>query len=173
MTGVAARLLSPRRGAELCRELLASAGIVVDGTRAWDITVHDERFYDRVLRDGTLGFGESYVEGWWDAPALDQTFDRLMLAHLGDAVADSWLVIAQSLRARLVNLQTIARSFDNGQRHYDIGNDLYAVMLGREMLYTCAYWHASTTLEQAQTAKLDLVCRKIGLAPGMRVLDLG
>jgi len=172
-TRAASRLLSPRRGAELCRELLASADIIVNGTRAWDITIHDERFYERVLRDGTLGFGESYVDGWWDAPELDQTFDRLMLARLGDAVGDSWLVIAHSLRARLVNLQNVARSFDNGQRHYDIGNDLYEAMLDRRMLYTCAYWHSATTLEQAQEAKLDLVCRKIGLARGMRILDLG
>jgi cyclopropane-fatty-acyl-phospholipid synthase len=173
MARAASRFLSPRRGAELCRDLLASAGVTIGGDQPWDIQLHDDRFYDRVLRDGTLGFGESYVDGWWDAPALDQTFDRLMRARLGEAVPDSWLVVAHSLRARVVNLQNITRSFRNGQRHYDIGQDLYEAMLDRRMLYTCAYWPNATTLEQAQEAKLELVCKKIGLAAGMRVLDLG
>lgn len=165
--------LDPREADEWCREQLASADVIVDGDRAWDIQIHDARFFERVLRDGTLGVGEAYVDGWWDSEALDQTIDRFMRARLGDAVRDSWPIVVQTLRARVLNLQSKTRSFGNGQHHYDIGNDLYEAMLDRRMLYTCAYWRTARTLEEAQEAKLELVCRKIGLKPGMRVLDLG
>ena len=176
MTGVAQRLwsaLDPRSGAELCRELLATADIAVDGHRPWDIRVHDTRFYERVLRDGTLGVGESYVDGWWDSSALDQTIDHMMRAQLGEAVPENWLLLAHAVRARVANLQDKARAFGNGQHHYDIGNDLYEAMLDPRLIYTCAYWPNARTLDEAQEAKLELVCRKVGLRAGMRVLDLG
>jgi len=175
-TGTARRLwssLDPRHAPELCRELLDSAGVTVGGDRPWDIQIHDDRFYGRVLRDGTLGVGESYVDGWWDSPALDQTIDRFLRARLREAMRESWLLLAHVVRARVMNLQSIARAFGNGQHHYDLGNDLYEAMLDRRMLYTCAYWNAAHTLDVAQEAKLELVCRKLGLRAGMHVLDLG
>jgi cyclopropane-fatty-acyl-phospholipid synthase len=165
--------LDPRRAQDVCRDLLASAGVTVGGDQPWDLQVHDDRVWSRVLRDGTLGAGEAYMEGWWDAPALDQLIDRVMRVRLGDTLRENWTIVAHAVRARILNLQSITRSFDNGHRHYDIGNDLYEAMLGGRLLYTCAYWPNAKTLEEAQDAKLDLVCRKIGLAPGMRVLDLG
>ncbi|MBO7942481.1 class I SAM-dependent methyltransferase, partial [Streptomyces sp. S9] len=70
------------------------------------------------------------------------------------------------------------RSFTVGERHYDLGNDLYRAMLGQRLVYSCGYWRdrngaALRDLDAAQEAKLDLVCRKLGLKPGMRVLDIG
>ena len=166
--------LDPRRAQDLFRELLAQADIIVGGTRPWDLQVHDDRVWARLLRDGTLGAGESYVEGWWDTPELDQFIDHILRARFDNALRDSWVFVAQAVRARVLNLQSITRAFDNGQHHYDIGNDLYEAMLCRRLLYTCAYWQTGAkTLDEAQEAKLDLVCRKIGLAPGMKVLDLG
>jgi cyclopropane-fatty-acyl-phospholipid synthase len=175
VTGAVAKvrtLLEGRPAADLVRELLASAGITVGGDAPWDLQVHDERFYARVLRDGTLGVGESYVEGWWDCPALDQMIDRILRARLDLVMRESWVLLSQAIWARLFNLQ-VARPFEVGERHYDIGNDLYRPMLGRRMMYTCAYWKGAETLDAAQEAKLDLVCRKVGLSKGMRVLDLG
>jgi cyclopropane-fatty-acyl-phospholipid synthase len=163
----------PRRAQDLFVELLARADVQVGGSRPWDLQVHDERLWTRLLRDGTLGAGEAYVDGWWDAPALDQFMDHLLRARFDETLRENWTLVAQAVRARVLNLQSITRSFDNGQHHYDIGNDLYEAMLGGRLLYTCAYWHDATTLDQAQDAKLDLVCRKIGLGAGMRVLDLG
>jgi cyclopropane-fatty-acyl-phospholipid synthase len=165
--------LDPRRAQELCRDLLATAGVTVGGDQPWDVQIHDERVWSRLLRDGTLGAGESYEEGWWDVPALDQFMDRVLRARMGDALRENWMLVAHAVRARILNLQSITRSFDNGQQHYDIGNDLYEAMLGGRLLYTCAYWPGAKTLDEAQDAKLDLVCRKVGLKPGMRVLDLG
>ena len=165
--------LDPRRAQDVCRDLLASAGVTVGGDQPWDVQVHDDRTWSRVLRDGTLGAGEAYEEGWWDVPALDQFIDRVMRIRLGETLRENWTIVAHAVRARIMNLQSITRAFDNGHRHYDIGNDLYEAMLGGRLLYTCAYWPNAKTLDEAQDAKLDLVCRKVGLKPGMRVLDLG
>jgi cyclopropane-fatty-acyl-phospholipid synthase len=164
--------LSDRRAAELFHEMLGRAGVAVGGSEPWDIRIHNERVFKRILRDGTLGFGEAYVEGWWDSDALDQTMDRLFRARLDDAVRDSWVLLAHIVRARLFNAQ-VTRPFEVGIKHYDIGNDLYEAMLDRRLVYTCAYWKDARTLDEAQEAKLDLVCRKVGMRPGMRVLDLG
>jgi cyclopropane-fatty-acyl-phospholipid synthase len=165
--------LDTRRARELCGDLLAHADIHLDGDRPWDIQIHDDRLWTRILRDGSLGFGESFVDGWWDSAALDQTVDRLCRAHLRDHVKDSWVLIAHAVKARLLNMQSTTRSVGNGQHHYDIGNDLYEAMLDPRMLYTCAYWHGADNLNDAQTRKLELVATKIGLRPGMKILDLG
>lgn len=173
--GAARRLLSvldDRRAADACRELLARAGIEVGGDRPWDLQVHDERFWPRVLRDGHLGLGESYVDGWWDAGAPDELITRLLLARIDREILGNWSLLAHAVRARLFNLQS-ARPYEVAERHYDIGNDLYEAMLDRRMAYTCAYWKDARDLDEAQEAKLDLICRKLGLRPGMRVLELG
>ena len=175
MTSAAKHLLSAlddRRAAELMRELLGRAGVTVGGEAPWDIQIHDERVYPRVLRDGTMGVGEAYVEGWWDSPALDQMLERIIRARVDLELRDSWVLLAHAVRAKIFNRQA-ARAFEVGERHYDVGNDLYEAMLGRRMMYTCAYFKGVDSLDDAQEAKLDLICRKIGLRPGMRGLDLG
>ncbi len=156
----------------LITDWLASADIQVNGHRPWDITVHDPRFYNRVLADGSLGVGESYMDGWWDCTRIDEFLTRALRASIDKrlpSLREVWLAI----KARLINLQAPHRSFEVGERHYDVGDDLYARMLDPRMIYTCAYWPESQNLNTAQEAKLDLVCRKLGLQPGMRVLDIG
>jgi cyclopropane-fatty-acyl-phospholipid synthase len=161
-----------RRASDFIAETLANAGVVVGGDAPWDIRVNDSRVYQRVLRDGTLGVGESFVDGWWDCDALDQMIDKVVRADVPTVLGKSWIMAAHVVRARLTNRQA-ARAFEVGERHYDVGDELYEAMLGRRMVYTCAYWARAETLDDAQDAKLDLVCRKIGLRAGMRVLDLG
>jgi cyclopropane-fatty-acyl-phospholipid synthase len=73
----------------------------------------------------------------------------------------------------LLNLQRRSRAFQIGERHYDIGHDLFSHMLDKRLIYSCGYWKNASTLDEAQEAKLDLVCRKLHLTPGMRVLDIG
>lgn len=155
------------------RELLDSAGVQVNGPNPGDIQVHDTRLYDRLVRDAHLGLGEAYMDGWWDCAAIDQFICKALLAELDQKVRGDWRIAWHALRARLTNLQSPSRAFEVGERHYDIGNDLYARMLDRRLNYTCAYWKNAHTLDEAQEAKLDLVCRKIGLKPGMKVLELG
>jgi cyclopropane-fatty-acyl-phospholipid synthase len=156
----------------IVEDVLARGDIQVNGSRPWDLQVHDERFYKRVLRDDALGLGESYMEEWWDVEELDEFFFRLLQIDLGD-IRMSWQRKWTVLKDRFLNRQSKERALLNGQHHYDRGNDLFTVMLDATMNYTCGYWAEADTLEAAQIAKMDLVCRKIGLEPGDRVLDIG
>ena len=165
--------MSVQRSESVMRGLLDTAGIEVNGKHPWDIQVHDKRFYQRVLADVELGLGESYLEGWWDCEAIDQMIDRALRARLDQKIKGDWKLSAHVIASRLLNLQSRARAYEVGERHYDLGNDLYCAMLDRRLNYTCAYWKDAATLDEAQEAKLDLVCQKIGLEPGMRVLDIG
>ncbi len=153
-------------------DLLALAGVAVNGPQPWDIQVREERFFDRVLAEGSIGLGESYMDGWWDAPALDEFFARVRRADLASKVHDIWTALLV-LRARFLNMQSMGRARQVAQDHYDLGNQLYQAMLDPRMQYTCAYWKDAGTLDQAQENKLHLICRKLHLEPGMRVLELG
>jgi cyclopropane-fatty-acyl-phospholipid synthase len=157
----------------MIRELLESAGIEVNGRNPWDPQIRDVNLYDRILRDSSLGLGEAYVDGWWDCDSLDGFFYRVLLADLGSKVKKKPSLAFQALKARVFNRQSSARAYQVGEKHYDLGNDLYTAMLDKRLNYTCAYWKNAKTLDQAQEAKLELVCRKIGIRPGMRILELG
>lgn len=157
----------------LVRNLLESAGIAVGGNQPFDLRVHDDRFYDRVLAQGELGLGESYMDRWWSTDALDQLVDKILRADLQCRVKKTHSFHLKCFLARVLNRQSRRRAFQVGKKHYDIGNDLYTRMLDTRMLYTCGYWKDTDNLDQAQENKLRLVCEKIGLEPGMRVLDLG
>ncbi|MFQ6674584.1 MAG: cyclopropane fatty acyl phospholipid synthase [Fidelibacterota bacterium] len=155
------------------RELLRLADIEIDGDRPWDLQVHNQKLYGRVLSGGSLALGESYMDGWWDCRAMDQFFCKILEARLDERVRGLKHVFWLSLRAKLVNLQSRSRAYEIGERHYDLGNDLYKLMLDKRMVYSSAYWKNAETLDEAQEAKLDLICRKMGLEPGMRILDIG
>jgi cyclopropane-fatty-acyl-phospholipid synthase len=152
--------------------LLASADVQIGGSRPWDIQVYREDFYPRVLKMGSLGLGESYMDGWWDSLRLDEFIHRILLARL-DSNFIRWVDRLDSLKTILFNLQSPSRALQVGQRHYDMGNRLFSLMLDKRLIYSCGYWKNASTLGEAQEAKLDLVCQKLGLRPGMRVLDIG
>ena len=158
-----------RRRAEA---LLAEADVRVGGDNDWDLEVHDPRFFARVLGQGSLGLGESWMDGWWDTQSLDGLLLRLMQADLDKRIYSA-AEVADGVAAWLVNRQRGRRSYVVGERHYDLGNDLYEAMLGERMVYSCGYWREARDLDAAQEAKLDLCCRKLGLKPGMRLLDIG
>ena len=155
------------------RELLSSASIEINGNNPWDLQVHDDRFFDRILRDASLGLGESYMDGWWDCAEIDEFINRALKARLDEKVRNESRYLIQTLRARLFNRQSVKRAFEVGEKHYDIGNDLYRAMLDKRLCYTCAYWKDARTLDDAQEAKLELVCKKINIKPGMRILEIG
>lgn len=160
------------RGKASLGKMLARADVVINGSRPWDITVNDDRLYSRVLGGGSLAVGESYMDGWWDCNALDEFFARVLTAGL-DSSVEGWQDRVGLLTNYIVNRQAGKRSFAVGEQHYDVGNDLYQRMLDKRMIYSCGYWRNASNLDEAQEAKLDLVCRKLGLKPGMRVLDIG
>ncbi len=156
----------------LMRDLLERADIRVNGDRPWDIQLHNDDVPERALAYGNLGLGEAYMDGDWDVEQLDEFFFRILRARIKDQVQPLRLVF-HSLRAKLLNLQSMRRAKQVGEVHYDLGNDFYEAMLDRRMTYTCGYWKHAETLNEAQEAKLDLICRKLELEPGMRVLDIG
>ena len=153
-------------------ELLAPADVRIGGGRPWDLVVHDDAFHRRVLSGASLALGESYLDGWWDCERLDEFFHRVLRAGLDRRLATPGGLLT-ALRARLGNPQAPARAFRIGERHYDLGNELYRSMLDARMIYSCGYWASAATLDEAQEAKLERIGRKLDLAPGMRVLDLG
>lgn len=162
----------PSGSAQKVAELLAYAGITVNGGQPWDLRVHDQRFFQRVLATGNLGAGEAYMDGWWEVDALDEFFARVERAGLHEKVGALWAYLL-ALKGRVLNRQTKARGKRVAEHHYNLGNDLYQAMLGRYMQYSCAYWRGAKTVDQAQENKLHLICRKLGLTPGMRLLDIG
>lgn len=159
-----------------CRNKIESflevAGIAINGSAPTDISVCNDNFFNRLLCDGSLALGESYMDGWWDCLQLDQCIYKLLKTNV-DRIIIPRSYLYDCLKARILNLQNQARAFQVGRHHYDIGNDLYQYMLDSYMIYSCGYWQNAVTLDDAQQAKLDLVCRKLYLEPGMEVLDIG
>jgi len=155
------------------QQLLSLADVQVNGSRPWDIKVHNDQLYRRVISQGSLGLGEAYMDRWWSAENLEEFFYRVLVANLKEKVGKDWRMLLHLAVTVLLNLQNRSRAYNIGKRHYDIGNDLYQAMLDQRMVYTCAYWKNAKTLDAAQEAKLDLVCRKVGLKEGQRVLDIG
>lgn len=153
-------------------EMFRKADIQINGERPWDIQVKNPDFYRRLLSKGSLGLGESYMDGWWECEQLDEFFNRIMAANLHRQVVmpgAMWLII----KAKLFNHQNERRAWQVGQEHYDLGNDLFEKMLDPYMAYSCGYWSQTNNLADAQTQKLDLICQKLQLKPGMKVLDIG
>jgi cyclopropane-fatty-acyl-phospholipid synthase len=165
-------IIMPLNSRSKVERLLDACDVKLNGDAPCDIQVFKEEFFARVLLNGSLGLGESYMEGWWEARDLDGFIYRLLTARLDERVR-TWRDWAAFCTATVFNLQRPSRAFQVGQRHYDIGNDLYEHMLGRRLIYSCGYWHSAATLDEAQDAKLELVFRKLELQRGQRVLDIG
>lgn len=152
--------------------LLGHADIRIGGDRPTDIRIRDERLYPRVFAHGSLGLGEAYMDGWWEVEDLPGFFTRVLSSHLDERLKTFDTLLAH-LKARFVNLQRGTHAWKVGTTHYDLGNDLFDAMLGKRLVYSCGYWAQAQDLDAAQEAKLDLVCRKLRLKPGQRVLDIG
>ena len=165
--------MAAQRAEKLMRELLELADVEINGKNPWDIQVHNPKVYSRVLQETSLGLGEAYMDGWWDCDAIDQLFYRILKAELDKKITGDWRLALQALWSRLFNMQTTSKALQVGKEVYDLGNDLYCAFLDKRLLYTCGYWKRATNLDDAQEAKLDLVCQKIGLKPGMKVLEFG
>jgi len=161
---------------KLCRELFKEAGIEINGNKPWDIQVKNPKFYNRVITKGSLGLGESYMDGWWDSEALDEFIAKIVGANLRKKALNMKTILSITPRILWV-LLTDFGNYNNskniGHHHYDVGDDVYNAMLDKRLVYTCGYWKDVKNLDEAQEAKLDLVCQKLRLKPGMKVLDIG
>ncbi|MGQ6472379.1 cyclopropane fatty acyl phospholipid synthase [Serratia sp. IR-2025] len=157
----------------IAHEMLGLAGIEINGSRPFDIQVKNPEFFKRVLQQGSLGLGESYMDGWWECERLDIFFQRVVSAGLEKKLPHHLKDTLRIAAARLTNLQSKKRAWIVGKEHYDLGNDLFTLMLDPYMQYSCGYWKDAATLEEAQEAKLRMICEKLQLQPGMRLLDIG
>lgn len=157
----------------IVNDLLSKAGVAINGPSPADLQVKNPEFYQRVLQQGSLGLGESYMDGWWECERLDQFFTQVIKADLENQLPTHFKDILRVMGARIFNLQTPKRAWRVGKEHYDLGNDLFSRMLDRQMQYSCGYWKTADNLIDAQRDKLRLICDKLQLAPGMRLLDIG
>ena len=154
-------------------ELLTSAGIAINGNNPWDIQVHNENFYTRVLAGGSLALGESYMDSWWDCPQLDEFFSHILKSNLDSVIKKSPGMMGRILLRKVLNYQNKSRAYENVQEHYNLDTNLFSKVLDKQFLYTCGYWKDATNLDEAQENKMDLACRKLKLEPGMKILDIG
>lgn len=154
-------------------DVLQTAGISLNGNNPWDIQINNEDLYARVLKNGSLGLGEAYMDKWWDCKSLDQFFSRVIKAKLENLVPMKKTFLLKLLLLKFINFQTKKRSLEVGKKHYDLGNELFSAMLDSRMNYTCGYWKNAKDLDQAQLNKLELTCQKLQLNRGMKVLDIG
>ncbi|MHB9011326.1 MAG: cyclopropane fatty acyl phospholipid synthase [Ignavibacteriaceae bacterium] len=158
---------------KLVEELLELAGIKVSGSNSYDIQVLDKRFYKRVISEVELGLGESFMDNWWTVEQLDEMIFKILRANLDNKVKRNFKIALQLSGFWLINMQARRRAFIIGKRHYDMGNELFTKMLDKRMNYSCAYWKGANTLDEAQENKLELICKKLYLQPGMKILDIG
>jgi cyclopropane-fatty-acyl-phospholipid synthase len=166
---------------KILSEFLKPAGIEINGNQPWDIQVHNDLLYTRILHQGSLALGETYVEGWWDCEQLDELYMNGFRKKLDKSIKSigKWQVFTLLLKKLnfverlIINHQSKKKSLNVGKVHYDVGNKLYQAMLDKEMTYTCGYWKDADSLDSAQLAKLKLVCDKLDLKPGQKILDIG
>ncbi|MCU0342627.1 MAG: cyclopropane fatty acyl phospholipid synthase [Ignavibacterium sp.] len=154
------------------KEILSLADVKINGSNPWDIQLKNTNFYRRVLSDGSLGLGESYMDEWWECEDLPELFLRILRADLEHKVIPLKLLL-MVLKSKLLNLQNKVRAARDVGYHYNLGNVLFQNMLDKCMAYSCAYWKDAATLDEAQENKLKLICDKIYLKPGMTLLDVG
>ncbi|AIN95865.1 cyclopropane-fatty-acyl-phospholipid synthase [Leishmania panamensis] len=173
---------------DLAQKILKTCGITIGGEKPYDMVVHNPMLFRRVIRKGSLGLGEAYMEGWWDTRdfyALHELFKRILRSGLEYYFPNNAKDLINIIRAKLFNPQTKSKSRKVGMQHYDIGNEFFRSMLGLRMQYSCAYWEQHvgpaedhmvktvSTLDEAQEVKLKMIGEKLRLRPGLEVLDCG
>lgn len=151
---------------------LARADVAVNGDRPWDVRVNDERFYRRAIR-GSLGLGESYIDGDWDVEELDELFRHLLAAATHTGALSRINRFYHDLRSRLRNLQSRKRSQAVAEEHYNLDHRMYEQFLGPWNQYTCCFFTDTDDLRQAEINKLEMICNKLEINENDRVLDIG
>ncbi len=161
------------KNVKLFSELLGYSDIQLNGTRPWDIIVKNDALYQRVLSQGSIGFGEAYMDEWWKCDAIDEFIFRIFREQIDLKDKINWKLVLSLIKAKLFNRQSIKRSFTVAEKHYNLDNTLFERMLDKRMVYSCGYWKNASNLEEAQKNKLQLICDKLQLKSGMRILDIG
>ncbi|WP_417309990.1 cyclopropane fatty acyl phospholipid synthase [Devosia sp.] len=153
--------------------LLKEADITINGSNPWDPQINSEQFWTRLYATGSLGLGEAYMDGLWDVADMAEFFNKVLSSEVPSGIRVTPNLVWQIAQARLLNMQDITRSKRVAAMHYN-ETEAYRASLDQRMTGSCGYWpDGVTNVDEAQEAKLDLVCRKIGLKPGQTVWDIG
>ena len=155
------------------RDLLARAQIEINGPNPWDIQVHNEAVYARAVANGSVGLGEAYMDGWFSCERLDEFFARIVGARLSERLPVSVNLALLIAKSKLQNRQSQRRSKQVADVHYNLPPEVFEATFDSRLTGSCGYWRDAADLDAAQEAKLDLICRKIGLQSGQSVLDIG
>ncbi|PMG70814.1 cyclopropane-fatty-acyl-phospholipid synthase [Vibrio lentus] len=160
---------------EIINKIFKDAGIEINGSNEWDIKINNDKIYDDILKKGKIAFGEGYINKLWDCNRIDILVSKILKHDIESHLSkkDILKISANIGMKNILNMQSINRAKRDVPFHYDIGNDLYENMLDKRLTYTCAYWDGAENLDQAQEKKMDLICRKLDLKPGERLLDIG
>jgi cyclopropane-fatty-acyl-phospholipid synthase len=158
---------------DLIHSMAAQAGITINGPELYDPQVINESFYDRVVSKGSLGLGESYMDGWWHCAQLDEFFYRILRYWGNYKLKLTWRQALAIVQAKLLNQQSKRAAAEVAKIHYNLSNVFFEAMLDKRMIYSCGYWKHADTLNRAQENKLDLICRKIKLSAKDKILDIG
>jgi cyclopropane-fatty-acyl-phospholipid synthase len=173
----------------LAKHLQRGTLIVEDAASGWGgwrvgtdgpsvrVTIHDARAYRALLRHGSNGLADSYLEGWWDTDDLTGLI-RLLGDNLSGplGVLDRWGAVAAGPISRVQRHRapTPASDLRNVRAHYDLPVELFSAMLDDTMTYSCAVFETPATgLAEAQRAKLDRICSKLDLGPDDHVVEIG
>ena len=154
------------------KKILQKAGIEVNGNNPWDIQVKDKSGYIDTALFGTLGFGDAYINKKWEVEKMDVFFEKILKSKSNNI--GIFFEKIQRLRDWVINTQAGKKAFEVGEKHYDLGNEMYGHMLGESMGYSAGFYlKENNSLEEAQYEKFDRICRKLKLEPGMNVLEIG
>ncbi|MEM9050134.1 MAG: cyclopropane-fatty-acyl-phospholipid synthase family protein [Pseudomonadota bacterium] len=140
------------------------------------IAVHDSRFFARLVRDGDMGFSESYLDGWWTTPDLQGVLDFFLLNNdvINKTVPGAGIVRAYERLRHWLRANSKAQARRNISHHYDLGNEFYRLWLDSSMTYSSALFQGrQETLETAQRNKYAAICDGIGVKPGDHLLEIG
>jgi cyclopropane-fatty-acyl-phospholipid synthase len=154
------------------KKLLKKAGVTVGGDQHGDVSIYDTSVYRNTVFFGNLGLGDAYTNKKWECNRLDTFFYKILSQRANSVgrLIDSF----QSIRDFFINTQIGRRAFQVGEDHYDLGNDMYSMMLGSSMGYSSGmYLQDDDDLTKAQYNKFDALCKKLQILPGMKILEIG
>jgi cyclopropane-fatty-acyl-phospholipid synthase len=152
--------------------ILSTVDVRIGGSRPFDMQVHSDLFYKRVLLEGSVGLGESYMDGLWDCADLEELVFRFVESGIERRFRLLPGFVTMNALGHLVNRQPRSLG-ERTSRHYNTDNDLFASFLGKYKNYSCAFYEEGDDLDTAQLKKMDLICDELCLRPGENVLDIG
>src|SRR5262249_16184388 len=147
--------------------------VEINGSNPWDPQIHNQALFSRVWARGSVGLGEAYMDRWWDCERLDEFFNRVVKAGLSERIPIGPNLLWLLLKSRIQNRQRKRVAKASAEVHYNIDVDIFEATFDQRLNGSCGHWKDAQTLDGAQEAKLDFICRSARLQKGQRVLDIG